>query len=340
MAELKLARLDQIRANPHRNLDTYPFIDTKLEHLQRSIDDVGFWEGVIARPAGDGYEIAFGHHRVEAAKRAGLMQIPLIVRDELTDDDMLKFMGRENGEDYRSDFLIMLETWDAAMQHLDPTGSKIDNPLKVARFLGWVTEKGDGRERMIATAAACSAAHNLIADKHLTRADLDGMSVAKAREFCTSTQQRLKAIDTQAKAQNATADEVKVAKANVAKGAKKVAEKVRAGEVADRNIRGEVDIETGRFAANRPTGEKPNPFLDVQIDRMVKQVQKVLNGDNIDTKVQDIKVLLAAGDVHLRDVDRASLEDLSDAFASVSRRAANAAKAVLPGKVVKMKEVK
>lgn len=30
-------------------------------------------------------------------------------------------MGRENMEDYNSDFLTMLETWEAAVEHLSPS---------------------------------------------------------------------------------------------------------------------------------------------------------------------------------------------------------------------------
>ena len=31
---------------------------------------------------------------------------------------MLQFMGRENGEDYNADFLVMLETWEAATRSI------------------------------------------------------------------------------------------------------------------------------------------------------------------------------------------------------------------------------
>ena len=37
----------------------------------------------------------------------------MVVRD-LDDKQMLQFMGRENGEDYNADFLVMLEIWEAA----------------------------------------------------------------------------------------------------------------------------------------------------------------------------------------------------------------------------------
>ena len=95
-----------------RLLKTYPFNERKIETLCRSIKDVGLWEGVIARRKGNRFELAFGHHRREAARRSKLKTIPVIVRD-LSDEQMLQFMGRENAEDYNADFLVMLETWEA-----------------------------------------------------------------------------------------------------------------------------------------------------------------------------------------------------------------------------------
>jgi len=46
-------------------------------------------------------------------------------------------MGRENMADYNADFLTMLETWDAAVQHLE-SGS-VNNPqaIEIATLLGW-----------------------------------------------------------------------------------------------------------------------------------------------------------------------------------------------------------
>src|SRR5204863_6159032 len=94
---IQTTALDLIDANPHRNLTTYPWIEPKIEQLVRSIHDVGFWVGVIARPHSGRYQMAFGHHRIEAARRVGLTEVPLILQ-QLDDADMLRFMARENGE--------------------------------------------------------------------------------------------------------------------------------------------------------------------------------------------------------------------------------------------------
>jgi hypothetical protein len=60
--------------------------------------------------------------------------LPVIVR-ELSDEDMLKFMGRENGEDYSTEFLVMLNTWEGAVKFAHDHAQKLQ-PLAIARTLG------------------------------------------------------------------------------------------------------------------------------------------------------------------------------------------------------------
>jgi ParB/Sulfiredoxin domain len=105
--EIRTVPIGVIDPNPHRDLKTYPWIESKVGQLRRSIAEVGFWAGVIARPHGNRYQMAFGHRRLEAARRNELKEVPLIVQP-LTDLQMLQFMGRENGEDYSAEFLVML----------------------------------------------------------------------------------------------------------------------------------------------------------------------------------------------------------------------------------------
>jgi ParB-like nuclease domain len=67
-ATLSYVSLSSIEPNPFRDLKTYPYDKRKLEALERSIEHVGLWEGLIGRRAGHGYQLAFGHHRLEAAR--------------------------------------------------------------------------------------------------------------------------------------------------------------------------------------------------------------------------------------------------------------------------------
>src|SRR4249920_1969210 len=99
-SEIKHLALTSLAPNPMRKLAKYPFNEDKIAALRASIKDVGLWEGVIARKKGSEYQIAFGHHRVEASRKelGRDARIPIIVRD-LSDEQMIQFMGRENLED-------------------------------------------------------------------------------------------------------------------------------------------------------------------------------------------------------------------------------------------------
>ena len=51
----------------------YPINPDKVEALKETIEKSHFWAGIEARPASKGtYEIAFGHHRLKAARDLGI----------------------------------------------------------------------------------------------------------------------------------------------------------------------------------------------------------------------------------------------------------------------------
>ena len=55
--------------------------------------------------------------------------------------------------DYNSDFLTMLETWDAAVSYLPSRDGKPDKPIEVTRLLGWTQARSGGGEQMNRTGA-------------------------------------------------------------------------------------------------------------------------------------------------------------------------------------------
>ena len=59
-----------------------------MEELAQSIVERGVIVPIKVRPNGVGYEVVYGHRRVEAARRVGLSEIPVIV-DELNDIDAI-----------------------------------------------------------------------------------------------------------------------------------------------------------------------------------------------------------------------------------------------------------
>jgi hypothetical protein len=111
----KLVLLSKIKDNAYRDKKRNPIDQGVVDQLVESIDATEeFWEGVYGREAGDYVEIAFGHTRVEAARKAGLKEIPITVRN-LSDGDMIMRMAREN---VRGELPVMLEAVSAVVKAL------------------------------------------------------------------------------------------------------------------------------------------------------------------------------------------------------------------------------
>ncbi|MEM6463672.1 MAG: ParB/RepB/Spo0J family partition protein [Pseudomonadota bacterium] len=69
--------VDRNDANPRRQFD-----EAELEDLARSINQHGIVQPIVVRPKEQGrYEIIAGERRWRAAQRAGLVEIPILVRD-------------------------------------------------------------------------------------------------------------------------------------------------------------------------------------------------------------------------------------------------------------------
>jgi ParB family transcriptional regulator, chromosome partitioning protein len=93
--EQRIIAIDQLRAcvsNPRKD-----FRESELAELADSIRQRGLVQPIIARadPERGGYEIVAGERRWRAAQRAGLHQVPVIVRD-LSDQEVLEFAIIEN----------------------------------------------------------------------------------------------------------------------------------------------------------------------------------------------------------------------------------------------------
>ena len=86
--------IDKIRRNPYQPRET--FDPEKLEELADSIRVHGIIEPLVASKDGDGsYELISGERRLRAAKRAGLTDVPVVVK-ELGRRDKLEVAIIEN----------------------------------------------------------------------------------------------------------------------------------------------------------------------------------------------------------------------------------------------------
>lgn len=174
-----------LEPNPYRHIEKYQIVEEKIERLIASYGESGFWDGSIqARPhptKASRFQLAFGHHRKEAAKRAGMKEMGVVVakRDNAT---MLRMMAAENAEEFKHSPLVTQETIGAVIEaygrgeiELEPVtapdragrrdgiysaGNNSEKPytcLTVARFLGWT--KAGGTQATNACRVAFDAWH-------------------------------------------------------------------------------------------------------------------------------------------------------------------------------------
>jgi hypothetical protein len=171
-----ILKLKEILNNPFRDLKCNPLVEEKILALMESINLTGFWDNCVTRKNSQGlYELAYGHHRLAAAIRAGIKEADFIVKD-LTDAQMIQVMDSENRETYGSSPQSILESVKAVVQcvakgtitfNIDPktnestiryapsfvpgkasVGNSPTHPYtakNIAEFLGRTQSKGEGK---------------------------------------------------------------------------------------------------------------------------------------------------------------------------------------------------
>jgi hypothetical protein len=307
--------LSAIKPNPLRLLKDYPFIEAKLVALRQSIRDIGVLPRVIARKVGTHYEQAFNHHVIEAARQelGSKASVPVIVED-LTDKQMLQYMGRENLEDYNAEFLIMLEAWEAAAafcsrQHAVAKPQAID----IAILLGWIRliddhrpGRKENRPALTHTAEACNATAKLIQGGYMTREELRDLSVKAAHEICARVIVQHEQLEKMAAKTGRPPKEVEKAKKRSAKAGIIVAEDVRQGRVAQRDIRGSVDLEAFRTKGK----DKQSPLFAMFGKSLAESISRLGQSDTIGERLQEVRKAL--GEITMQEdfetVKRLSLE--------------------------------
>lgn len=216
--------IEKLHANPFRRIEQYPIQEEKVEALVESIEQTGFWNNLVCREAEDhGYQIAYGHHRLEALFRfADKVDEQITVNVEvkgLSDKEMLKIMARENMEEWGSDAWIDLETVRSTVEAYADGRIQLEDPRKpgvnksslrwapsfvqgepgrsggqapytartVASFLGWMKPSGRAQEKVKQTLSALE----LIEQGIIEEGSVRGMNITELRALVTQTRKRL-----------------------------------------------------------------------------------------------------------------------------------------------------
>lgn len=143
-----------LRPNPFRDMKRYPINAAKVEALKASIKATDFWDNIVVRraPDGDGFQMAYGHHRLEALKALKIESVDLPVR-ELDDATMLRMLANENMEEWGVNAAVMQETVRAVVLAYAKGSIELDAvPAKVSKdriryapsfIIGMVSGTGD-----------------------------------------------------------------------------------------------------------------------------------------------------------------------------------------------------
>lgn len=177
------------RANPRRSFD-----DTQLEELTNSIREKGIMQPLLVRPSDDPniFEIIAGERRWRAAQRAGLHEVPVIVR-EVDDKEALELAIIENVQ--RADlnpleealgYEQLIEQFDYTQQDLaqviGKSRSHVANTLRLLKLpetvKGMVAggELTAGHARTLITAADPAALAEQIVSRGLSVREAEALS--------------------------------------------------------------------------------------------------------------------------------------------------------------------
>lgn len=122
------------KSNPRKTFD-----EDELEELKESIEEHGVLQPLVVRPHPDDdseYELVCGERRLRAAKMAGHEQVPVNLREDLEDDEVLELQLSENNQ--RQD-VHPLEEADAMQVLVDKHGRDgTDIADKLGRPPGYV----------------------------------------------------------------------------------------------------------------------------------------------------------------------------------------------------------
>ncbi len=128
--EISLEAITPAKDNPRRQVGD-------VAELARSIETAGLLEPLVLTPAANGFTIVCGHRRYAAAKKAGLVTVPAIVR-EFTERERQEAMLIENLQ--RED-LAVLEEADAYRRLVDLGISQRELADRIGRSQAHVSKR-------------------------------------------------------------------------------------------------------------------------------------------------------------------------------------------------------
>ncbi len=131
---LRKLPIDKIRPNPKQPRKN--FDEMALEELAQSIRAHGILQPIVVRKAGSAYEIVAGERRWRAAGRAGLQEVPALVKD-LSDALTLQLALIENIQRQDLDPLEEAEAYGRLVREYNLTHEKLAEAMGKSRSTVW-----------------------------------------------------------------------------------------------------------------------------------------------------------------------------------------------------------
>ncbi len=120
-----------LRPNPRQPRKT--FGAEALDELVQSVKQHGILQPIVVRPSGESYEIIAGERRWRAAQLAKLIEVPVVVRQGVSDAEMLELALVENVQRDDLDAIERAEGFRALMASLGLTQEQVAQKVGLRR---------------------------------------------------------------------------------------------------------------------------------------------------------------------------------------------------------------
>ncbi|WP_332634382.1 ParB/RepB/Spo0J family partition protein [Halalkalibacter flavus] len=122
--------VSQLRPNPYQPRKT--FTEQAIVELSESIAEHGILQPIIARKSIKGYEIVVGERRFRAAQKAGLKEVPVVIK-ELDEQKMMELALIENLQREDLNPIEEATAYEKLMEHLSMTQEQLATRLGKSR---------------------------------------------------------------------------------------------------------------------------------------------------------------------------------------------------------------
>ena len=119
---------------PDKNQPRKTFDKEALEQLAMSISEHGVIQPIIVRSLpGGGYQIIAGERRWRAAKMAGLSEVPVVVRDDITEEQAMQITLIENLQRENLNPIEEAQGYKELIERYDMTQDSLSRAIGKAR---------------------------------------------------------------------------------------------------------------------------------------------------------------------------------------------------------------